>query len=177
MVNIREVIENADKVEPIAVKNGTKIVDPADAKDLLIEELIQPTPDIGQRTMNRDGSIARSRTLVSQMSKAYLYDNRYKIQGVKGAGYNELWLIPAASVKGFRVIIQGMEDKDIPVYRISKDKDSGKYILVGKTTVDYQKYHSEFKDKLDEDSMKAIMPLFINEGEDISTVSIEDIFR
>lgn len=177
MVDIREVIRNADKVEPIAEKNGTKIVDPADARDLLIEELIQPTPDIGQRTLNRDGSIARSRTLVAQVSKAYLYDNRYKIQGVKGAGFNELWLVPAASLKGFRVIIKNMEDKDIPVYRISKDKDTGEYFLVGKTTVDYQKFHSEFTNKLDEESMKKIMPLFINEDEDISSQSIDELFR
>lgn len=176
-MNIREIIENADKVEPIAVKNGTKVVAPSDARDLLIEELLNPTPDIGQRTLNPNGTIARSRTVVSQLSPAFLYDNRYKIQGVKGAGYNELWLIPAASTKGFRAIIQHMEDKEIPVYRISKDKDSGEYILVGKTTVDYQKYHSEFTNKLDEESMKKIMPLFIKEDEDISSESIDNIFR
>lgn len=176
-MNIRDVISNAEKVEPIAVKGGTKIVAPSDARDLLIEELIDPTPDIGLRTMNPDGSIAKSRTLVSQLDPAYLYDNRYKIQGVKGAGYNELWLISAASVKGFRTIVQQMEDKEIPVFRISKDRETGEYILVGKTTVDYQKYHSEFTNKLDEESMKKIMPLFIDEDENISAESIDNIFR
>lgn len=177
MIDIRDVIRNADQVEPIAVKNGTKVVDPSDARDLLIEELLQPRVGIGDRTLNKDGSIARSKVVVSQLSKAYLYDNRYKIQGVKGAGYNELWLIPAASVKGFRAIIKNMEDKDIPVYRISKNKDTGEYYLVGKTTVDYQKYHSDFTNKLDEESMKKIMPLFINEDENISSEPIEELFK
>ena len=136
---VRDAINNADKVKPIAVKHGTKVASPADAKDLIIAEIVDPTPDIGQRTLNKDGTVARSRTLVSQMNPAFLYDNRYKIQGVKGAGYNELWVIPAASSKGFRAIVQNMEDKDIPVYRISKDKDTGEYILLGITTVDYQK--------------------------------------
>lgn len=174
---VRDALANAEKVKPIAVKNGTKIVAPADARDLIIEELIDPTPDVGQRTLNPNGTIARSRTLVSQMNPSFLYDNRYKIQGVKGAGYNELWLISAATQKGFRAIIQQMEDREIPVYRISKDRDTGEFVLLGKTTVDYQKYHSEFTNKLDEESMKAIMPLFIREDDEISSESINEIFK
>ena len=175
---VRDAIENADKVKPIAVKHGTKVASPADAKDLIIAEIVDPTPDIGQRTLNKDGTVARSRTLVSQMNPAFLYDNRYMIHGVKGAGYNELWVIPAASSKGFRTIVQNMEDKDIPVYRISKDKETGEYFLVGITTVDYQKYHSEFTHKLDEESMKRIMPLFaLDTNEDITSEKIDDLFK
>jgi len=172
---VRDALDKAKEVKPIAIKNGTKICSPKDAEALIIDELIDPTPDIGQRTLNKDGSIARSRTLVSQVDPAFLYDNRYKIQGVKGAGYNELWVIPAISPRGFRAIVQGMEDKEIPVYRISKDKDTGEYFLVGTTTVDYKQYHSEFTKKLDQQSMEKIMPLFGDE--EISADAIDSLFR
>lgn len=172
---VRDALDKASEVKPIAIKNGTKIVSPKDAEALIIDELVDPTPDIGQRTLNKNGTIARSRTIVSQIDPSFLYDNRYKIQGVKGAGYNELWVIPAISQRGFRAIVQHMEDREIPVYRISKDKETGDFFLVGQTTVDYAEYHKDFNHKLDEASMKKIMPLFGEE--EISTDAIDSLFR
>lgn len=177
MSKLKDAILNANKVEPIAIKNGTKICSPADASALMQEELVDPTPDIGVRKVNPDGSIARSRVIVSQISPDRIYDNRFKKQGTKGVGYDELWIVPAIDPKGYRAVVLNLEDKTIPVYRITKDKDSGEFVLVGKTTVDYQKYHSEFTNKLGESSMKKILPLLALENDDVSSEDIEDYFK
>lgn len=177
MSRLRDAIVNAGKVKPIAEKNGTKICSPADASALMQEELIDPTPDVGARKVNPDGSIARSRAVISQVSPQRMYDNRFKKQGTKGVGYDELWVVPAIDPKGYRAVVQELEDKTIPVYRITKDKDTGEFILAGKTTVDFQKFHSEFTNKLDEESMKKILPLIALENDDVSSDTIEDFFK
>lgn len=177
MSRITDALDEAKRVKPIAVRNGTKVVDVRDAQAAMAGELLDPTPDLGQRTLNRDGSIARSRVLIAQISKAYLYDNRYKKQGTKGVGYDEIWVVPAIDPKGYRAVVSGLQDKDIPVYRITKDKDTGDFKLAGKTTIDYQKFHSDFNNKLSEESMAKIMPLFALEQDDVSTDNIEDFFK
>lgn len=178
MSRITDALDKAKQVKPIAERNGVKIVATQDAKDAMAGELLDPTEDLGVRTLNSDGSIARSRTIISQISTSMIYDNRFKKQGTKGVGYDEVWVVPALDPKGFRAVIQGMEDKNIPVYRISKSKDEPHdFILVGKTTVDYQKFHSEFTHKLSEESMKKIIPLFALESDDITNDDIEEIFK
>lgn len=177
MSRLTEALDNAKKAKPIAVKNGTKICAPADASALMAQELLDPTPDIGTRKLTPDGKIARSRVLVSQVSPERLYDNRFKKQGTKGVGYDELWVVTAIEQKGYRAVVQGMEDKDIPVYRITKDKETGNLKLEGKTTVDYQKFHSEFTHKLGKESMEKILPLIAQESDDVSNEDIEDYFK
>lgn len=177
MSRITDALKKADEVKPIAVKNGTKIVDAKDASAAIAGELLDPTPDIGGRTLNKDGSIARSRTLVSQISTSILYDNRYKRQGTKGVGYDEIWVVPAIDPKGLRAVRYGLEDKAIPVYRITKDKDTKEFILAGKTTVDYQTFHSDFTNKLSKESMEKIIPLFALENDDVSSDDIENYFK
>ena len=94
-----------------------------------------------------------------------------------GVGYDELWVVPAIEQKGYRAVVQGMEDKDIPVYKITKDKETGEYVLAGKTTVDYQKFHSEFTHKLGEESMRKILPLVAQESDDVTNDDIEEFFK
>lgn len=177
MSRITDALDKAKQVKPIAEKNGTKIVATQDAKAAMAGELLDPSDDLGVRTLNEDGSIARSRTVISQISTFRIYDNRFKRQGTKGVGYDELWVVPAIDPKGYRAVIQNLEDRNIPVYRITKDKDTQEFILAGKTTVDYQKFHSEFTHKLSEDSMKKIIPLFALENDDVTNDDIEDIFK
>lgn len=178
MSKITDALERAKNVQPISEKNGTKIVATQDAKDAMAGELLDPSDDLGVRTLNDDGSIARSRTVISQISTFRLYENRYKRQGTKGVGYDEIWVVPALDPKGYRAVIQHMEDKNIPVYRITKDKDEPHdFILAGKTTVDYQKFHSEFTHKLSEDSMKKIIPLFALENDEVTNDDIEEMFK
>lgn len=176
MSRITDAITRANEVKPIAIKNGTKIVDVSDASAAMQGELIDPTPDLGVRDV-QNGNITRSRAIISQVSKKRLYDNRFKRQGTKGVGYDELWVVPAIDPKGYRAVALGLEDKDIPVYRITKDKDTGEFTLAGKTTVDYQKFHSDFTNKLDEESMLKIIPLFALESGDVSSNNIEDFFK
>lgn len=177
MSKITEILDRAKKVEPISEKNGVKVCSPSDAQDLILEELIDPSPDLGIREVDEKGNILTSRCLVSQVSPQRIYDNRFKKQGTKGVGYDELWVVPAIDPKGYRAVVKGLEDKDIPVYRISKDKESGELVLAGKTTVDYQKFHSEFTHKLGEDSMKKIIPLFALEDDVITNDNIEEFFK
>lgn len=177
MSRITDALDRAKEVKPIAEKNGTKIVATQDAKAAMAGELLDPSDDLGIRTLNEDGSIARSRTVISQISTARIYDNRFKRQGTKGVGYDELWVVPALDPKGYRAVVLNLEDRNIPVYRITKDKDTKEFILAGKTTVDYQKFHSEFTHKLSEDSMKKIIPLFALEDDDITNDDIEELFK
>lgn len=177
MSKLRNALSEADKVKPIAEKNGVKICSPSDARKLIEEELLDPTPDLRTRVVNPDGTIARSRVLIAQVSPERLYDNRFKKQGTKGVGYDELWVVPAIDPKGYRAVVQGLEDKTIPVYQITKDKDTGELKLAGKTTVDYQKFHSEFTHKLGEESMKKILPLLALENDDVSNEDIDEYFK
>lgn len=176
MSRITDALDKAKEVKPIATKNGTKVVDVKDASAAMQGEVIDPTEDLGVREVE-NGKIVRSRTLISQVSIDRLYDNRYKKQGTKGVGYNEIWVVPAIDPKGYRAVVFGMEDKNIPVYRITKDSKTGELTLAGKTTVDYQKFHSDFTNKLSKDSMKKIIPLFALEGDDVSSDDIEDFFK
>ena len=177
MSKLTEALEEAKKVKPIAIKNGAKVCAPADASALMAQELLDPTPDIGVRKLGPDGKVQRSRTLVTQVSPERMYDNRYKRQGTKGVGYDEIWVVTAIEQKGYRAVVQGMEDKDIPVYKITKDKETGEYVLAGKTTVDYQKFHSEFTHKLGEESMRRILPLVAQESDDVTNDDIEEFFK
>lgn len=177
MSKITDAIDRAKQVKPIAVRNGTKVVDVSDAAAAVQGELVDPTEDLGVRELDNKGNIVRSRTLVSQISKARLYDNRYKKQGTKGVGYDEIWVVPAIDPKGYRAVISGMEDKQIPVYVISKDKDTGEFYLKAKTTVDYQKFHSDFTHKLGEKSMERLIPLFALENQDVTPDEIDDLFK
>lgn len=178
MSRITDAIERAKQVTPIAVKNGAKICSPADAKDLILGELVDPTDDIGVREVDENGNIVRSRTLVSQVSPERIYDNRFKRQGTKGVGYDEIWVVPAIDPKGYRAVVSGLEDKDIPVYKITKSKDEPHdFVLAGRTTVDYQKFHSEFTHKLSRESMIKIIPLFALDNEDVSSEDIEEMFK
>lgn len=178
MSRITDALDKAKQVKPIAEKNGIKIVATQDAKDAMAGELLDPTDDLGVRTLNQDGSIARSRTVISQISTYRIYDNRFKRQGTKGVGYDEVWVVPAIDPKGYRAVVLGMEDRNIPVYKITKSKDEQHdFILAGKTTVDYQKFHSEFTHKLSEESMKKIIPLFALENDEITNDDIEEMFK
>ena len=70
MTSVTEIIENAKKVEPIAEKDGRKIVTFEDAAALANMEGIEPSPKTGVRSYNPDGSLARTRKSTAAINPA-----------------------------------------------------------------------------------------------------------
>lgn len=69
---------------PIAEVNGAKVVSFEDSVTLSTAEAISPTPDIGDRKFNDDGTRARTRALSTAINPDNYFANRYKLVKTKG---------------------------------------------------------------------------------------------
>lgn len=170
-MGMRELIENEKgKVKPIAERNGVKIVDYADAKELSDLEMYAPTPDTGDRTFNPDGSLARTRTLHLAINPERRFNNRYRLKGKLGERKLQI-------VVDYRALSEQASGrvylKSIPCYEISKV--DGEYKLDRVITVSDTEFISEFTDKLSVELMKQIAPLIEEGGDDISETNVMPI--
>lgn len=170
-MGMKEIIESEKgKVKPIAERNGVKIVDYADAKELSDLEMYAPTPDTGDRTFNPDGSLARTRTLHLAINPERRFNNRYRLKGKLGERKLQI-------VVDYRALQEQASGrvylKSIPCYEISKGEDG--YKLDRIITVSDTEFISEFTDKLSVELMKQIAPLIEDGGNEISETKVMPI--
>ncbi len=157
MSKMTDILNLAEKVEPLAEKNGQKIVSFEDASILANADGFDPTPDTGTRTYNADGTLARTRQRTSAINVDSYFENRYKyVQSKK-----ELMV-----VTDFRAIreqhLGRVYSKVIPCYVFTRDKDTGKLLLEKTTTISDTEFISGYTKKLSIDAMKEILPLIDN---------------
>lgn len=156
MSKMTDILYAAENVEPLAEKNGEKIVSFEDAAVLANAEGFDPTPDTGTRTYNADGTLARTRQRTSAINVDSYFENRYKTNSKK-----ELMV-----VTDFRAIreqhLGRVYSKVIPCYVFTRDKETGKLSLDKTTTISDTEFISGYTKKLSIDAMKEILPLIDN---------------
>lgn len=170
-MGMKEIIsEERAKVQPIAVRNGVKVVSYEDAKALTDLEMYDRTPDTGDRTFNPDGSLARTRTLHTAINPERRFNNRYRLKGKLGERKLQI-------IVDYRALSEQASGKvylkNIPCYEIAKV--DGKYVLERVTTVSDTEFISDFTDKLSVELMKQIAPLIEEHGADISETKVMPI--
>lgn len=78
---IKEMLERAEAVKPIAEIDGVKLVSFEDYRDTAVAEKINGNGDVGVRTMNPDGTVASSFHRYAAVNPEHWFCNRYKKDG------------------------------------------------------------------------------------------------
>lgn len=164
MASVREILDAANKVEPIAEKDGKKIVTFEDAAALANMEGVEPTPKTGMRTYNPDGSLAKIRTRASAINPANYFANRYYMTQKRLKVVVD-WRAIQEQASG-QVYIS-----NIPAYVFMRDEKGNLFIEKIETISDAE-FVSKYTDQLNEDAMKQIAPLIANYGSDVTATEL-----
>lgn len=78
---IKDMIERAEAVKPIAEVDGVQIVSFEDYRDTAVAEKVMGNGDTGVRTMNPDGTVASSYHKYAAVNPELWFINRYKKDG------------------------------------------------------------------------------------------------
>lgn len=164
-----ELYARAEKVQPLAEKDGQKFVTFEDAATL--NSINAQEPKTGMQTRNADGSLASTGKTVHAVNPDYLFANRLKVKGAKGN--QRMWIVAGCTTDGYRCIKEQASGrvflKTIPVYVIAKDA-KGKYFLEKVATVSDTEFISDYTDKLSNALMAKILPLIVNGGNDVTAL-------
>lgn len=151
-----ELLEKAKKIQPLAVKDGVKIVSFEDGLILSEVDILDNAVDMGERKMNPDGSIACSKKNYACINYETLFNNRYrKIKGKKIQVVTDYRAIK--NLKTGQIYTTG-----ITAYEISRNENE-ELQLDRITTVSDTEFVSDFTHKLDKKSMVEILSL-IDQG-------------
>lgn len=172
MSRLLDILEQAKDVEPIAVRNGVKIYSMEDARTVMKANALEGEDSLPLMTRNPDGSIARSRHNIAIISENDLYDNRCFRKKTPGQGSDEFWIVSTATTSGYRAIRARMNDEQIYAYIVTRDKDTQELVLKRVTTVSAADFKSDFTHRLDEKSMKQILPLIAEQEEGVTPEEI-----
>ena len=160
MPSVTEIIESAKKVEPIAEKDGKKIVTFEDATAIANMEGVEPTPQTGMRTYNPDGTLAKINKPTAAINPANYFANRYYM-----------------TQKRLKVVIdwRAIQEQpsgqiylsNIPAYVFMRDDKDNLFIEKIETISDAE-FVAKYTDMLNENAMKQIAPLIANFGSEIT---------
>ena len=157
-MSLIDVLKEAESVQPIDTINGMKIV-PFEHVPALAQAALVNNEDLGGRTMNLNGTVARSRCLFAAVNVDNLYINRYKVN--KGKLY---------VITDYRAIKDQSSGrvyaKQIPAYVFVR-KD-GEMVLEKMDIVSDTEFVSDYTNRLSNEAMQKLMPLLVNSG-DIKT--------
>ena len=148
-MGILEALKAAEKVKPIATKNGLDIVTFEDQHVLAQKELVDGD-GLGDRVIDERGFPKRSRTLNAAINPDHLCINRYRLIGDEIQVVTDYRAIKEQSTG--RVYL-----KSLPAYTI---KRVNKELVLGKTVmVSDAEFIGEFTHTLNNASMLKILPL------------------
>ena len=166
--SLRQLFEDADKVVPIAEKDGQKIVDFADAATLNSVNAYEGD-GTGVQVRNPDGSLASTGKTVHAINPNYFFANRYKVKGTKGN--QKLIVVSGHEPNGFRCIREQergrLHVKTVPCYMFSRN-DKGELELEKVTTVSDTEFISDFTHTLNNKSMAELLPMITSYGNEIT---------
>lgn len=169
---MREILERADKVKPIAEHDGVKVVSPEDAIALQEEQMLaiqsKEDVDLGDYELNPDGTIARTRGTILAINEERRLMNKFR---VKGKGRKLLQV-----VTDYRAVKEHSRGTvylaNVPVYEFvreeTEDGEKGDLVLVSQTTVPDKVFLTEFQDSLDNASMYEVLEAVTRNQEDVS---------
>lgn len=156
-MSMKETLDRAEKIKPIAERNGSKIVSYEDSTILVqaqaMEEEFGAKVDLGDREINPDGTVGRSRSNILAINEDRRLANLYRVAGKQGGG------------KKLQVVIdyRAVSEHDsgqiyiarIPVYEFERiDKELK---MVGITTVSDEDFVSKFTARLSNKAMYEIL--------------------
>lgn len=163
-----EILEQRDSIKPIAERNGMKIVTYDEITSVAIAEQIESQIDMGDRTMNPDGSVAKTRTKFAAVNPDNLFINRFRVLHTDDGDKMEI-VVDYRAIKEQdrgRIYVQR-----VPSYIIARN-GKGKLFVEKMTTVSDVEFVGEFTHKLNNNAMKEILPLLATHGANISTEGI-----
>lgn len=167
MSKVLETLKMAEAVQPLMEKNGIKVVNAEDARVLAEAEMIEGNPDTGVRTMNPNGTLARSRVTFAAVNEDSLYDNRFR-------------KIKDGKEEKIQVVVDHRAIKDqstgkiytarVTAYQIKRE--DGRLKLERVLTVSDVEFIGEFVEKAGKKDMVEILPLLEEQNIDITVTSI-----
>lgn len=166
--SLRELFDRADKVRPIAEKDGQKICNFEDAATLNSVNAYEGE-GTGVQVRNPDGSLASTGKTVHAINPNYFFANRYKVKGAKGN--QKLYVVSGHEPTGFRCIREQergrIHVKTIPVYVFSRD-DKNELTLEKVATVSDTEFISDFTHTLNNKSMAELLPMITSYGNELT---------
>lgn len=174
MKSVREILESALNIEPLAEVHNTKLVTFEEYQEANYADALNKN-DTGIRKLNPDGSIARSKTKYAAVSEEVYYDNRFKIVEDEGKKKYVI-VIPQTSDDAYlsvKALATGKmpPKKRVPAYVISRGNHN-KLVCEKRVTVSDEDFLANFNHKLDKESMKKILPCLKADVVSAETLSI-----
>lgn len=154
MTSVTSMLKQAEQVKPISVtKDGAKVVSYEDAVLLAQAEYVEGV-DLGDRELNPDGTIAKSRVRVIAVNPEKRTANRYRVKGKQGGGKVMQVVVDSRAIdeqKTGRVYLA-----QIPCYELEREKTEdgdGELTLRQMTYVTREEFVSSFTGSLSVDAM------------------------
>lgn len=173
MSKLSQILDEANEAKPISEKNGTKVYSVDDYEKAVKGEISDPTPDMGTRVVNPDGSIARSRTVASVVNENALYGNLGMLKRKGGVNVSdEVWIAPQAVTEDYEFVSnpQYIPHK-VKVFVFTQGmskEDKGTVYLDRTMMVDGADARSQLVNSYDEDFMKTALALIAQQGTEIT---------
>lgn len=169
MSNIKQILDEAEKLEPIAEQNGTKVYGVDDYIKAVQGELADPTPDMGTRKVNPDGSIARSRAVAAVVNENKLYGNLGMVKKTPGQGSDELWIAPQAIQEDYEFVDnpQYVPHK-VKVFVVKPNKERNDIYIDRVVMMDGAEARTKLVHTYNEDFMKTCLALINEQGQEIT---------
>lgn len=163
-MSMKEILEKNDKVKPIGMYNGTPVVSFED-QVAMAEYDLSSNIGLSPRTMNANGTIARSRTKSLAVSPSYYYMNRYKVARGK-----LLVVVDYRAIK--EQDTNRVYRKQIPAYQFARDKDTNQLVLEKVVQISDAEFVADFTSTLDYEAMSELKPMIEEFGVEIQKDSM-----
>lgn len=153
---LKDMIDRTEKIEPVTVINGVKVVEFSEQRDLATMEAMAGHNTLETLQMNPDGTVARTPVRYAAVNLDFYYINRYK--KVK----NSLYI-----VTDFRAIQEQQKDgviyaKQLLAYVVTRD-EATKALKLDKTVmISDAEFVSDYTHILNREAMAQIVPLLAN---------------
>ena len=162
--SLRELFDKADKVRPIAEKDGQKIVNFEDAATLNSVNAYEGE-GTGVQVRNPDGSLASTGKTVHAINPNYFFANRYKVKNKK------MYVVSGHEPTGFRCIKEQergrLHVKTVPCYVFTRNEQK-ELELEKVITVSDTEFISDFTHTLNNKSMAELLPMITSYGNEIT---------
>lgn len=159
-----DILNEAEKVKPIMVKDGVKICSYEDARKLVQAEMIDPVPDTGDMKFNPDGTIARTKVTIGAVNPEHVYMNAFEVIKDGQAEGKPTGMIVVAGVTDDAY--RALRDKQmgipcslstVPAYEFRRK--SKKLVLTKVMTISNTEFNNGFNDRLADEQMAELLPL------------------
>lgn len=166
---MQELFDKADKVKPMAEKDGQVYVTFDEAATLNSLNSYEGN-GTGMQVRNADGSLASTGKTVHAVNPDYFFANRYKVSGKPGS--KKMLVVSGHEPTGFRCIKEQEKGKihikTIPAYVFVRDAETNELVLERVTTVSDSEFISDFTNKLTNEAFAKILPMIANHGMDMT---------